>query len=136
MAALGGLVTGASHAGAESARPDSSQHLLVVPSTATGELALARADARVVARYEDFSREIWVELGPVPPGEDEPLYTTRFVTRFREHETLLVPVFLARRCETETCAEGACGEDGCEPVFRDPATLEEVEPGDELDDAP
>ena len=55
MAALGGLVTGASLAGAESPRPDTSPHLLVVPGTAQGELALARADARVVAHYEDFS---------------------------------------------------------------------------------
>ncbi|HKP21119.1 MAG TPA: S8 family serine peptidase, partial [Thermoleophilaceae bacterium] len=55
MAVLGGLVTGASLAGAESPRPDTSQHLLVVPGTAQGELALARADARVVARYESFS---------------------------------------------------------------------------------
>jgi subtilisin-like proprotein convertase family protein len=55
VAALGGLVTGASLAGAESPRPDSSPHLLVVPGTAQGELALARADARVVAHYEDFS---------------------------------------------------------------------------------
>src|SRR4051812_31681362 len=55
MAALGGLITGASFAGAESPRPDTSTHLLVVPDSAGGELALARADARVVARYEDFS---------------------------------------------------------------------------------
>jgi subtilisin-like proprotein convertase family protein len=49
------LVTGASLAGAESASPDTSAHLLVVPDSARAELALARADARVVARYEDFS---------------------------------------------------------------------------------
>src|SRR3954471_6576100 len=55
MAALGGLITGASLAGAESPPPDTSTHLLVVPDSAGGELALARADARVVARYEDFS---------------------------------------------------------------------------------
>src|SRR4051812_6446187 len=55
MAALGGLVTGASLAGAESPRPDTSPHLLVVPETARGELALARANAREVARYEGFS---------------------------------------------------------------------------------
>ena len=54
-AALGGLVAGASLAGAESPRPDTSPHLLVVPDSARGELALARADARVVARYDDFS---------------------------------------------------------------------------------
>src|SRR4051812_14417913 len=55
MAALGGLVTGASLAGAEAPRPDTSPHLLVVPKTAMGELALARANARVVAHYDGFS---------------------------------------------------------------------------------
>jgi hypothetical protein len=49
------LIAGASLAGAESSSPDTSRHLLVVPESARGELALARADARVVAHYENFT---------------------------------------------------------------------------------
>jgi subtilisin-like proprotein convertase family protein len=48
-------VAGASLAGAESPRPDSSAHLLVVPDSARGQLALERSDARVIARYGEFA---------------------------------------------------------------------------------
>lgn len=53
--ALGGLVASASLAGAESPRPDTSAHLLVVPDSALAQLALERSDARVVARYGEFA---------------------------------------------------------------------------------
>jgi subtilisin-like proprotein convertase family protein len=40
---------------AQSPRPDNQRHVLLVPSDAEGTAALARADARVLARYESFS---------------------------------------------------------------------------------
>jgi hypothetical protein len=40
---------------AQSPRPDDRRHLLLVPSDAEGTAALARTDARVIARYEAFS---------------------------------------------------------------------------------
>jgi subtilisin-like proprotein convertase family protein len=40
---------------AQSPRPDNQRHLLLVPSNAEGTAALARTDARVLARYESFS---------------------------------------------------------------------------------
>ena len=52
---LGGLFAVASLAGAQSGDPGSGAHLLVVPDTARGELALERADARVLARYPAFA---------------------------------------------------------------------------------
>ncbi len=42
-------------AGAESPHPDTTAHLLVVPDSARGQLALERSNARVVARYGEFS---------------------------------------------------------------------------------
>jgi hypothetical protein len=47
---LGGLFAVASLAGAQSGDPGRGAHLLVVPDTARGELALERADTRVLAR--------------------------------------------------------------------------------------
>jgi subtilisin-like proprotein convertase family protein len=55
VAALGGLVAGASLAGAESQPPDRSPHLLLVPDTARAEAALARSSARTIARYDAFT---------------------------------------------------------------------------------
>ena len=55
MAALGGLVAGASLAGAESQPPDRSPHLLLVPDTARAEAALERSSARTIARYDAFT---------------------------------------------------------------------------------
>jgi subtilisin-like proprotein convertase family protein len=55
VAALGGLILYASLAGAGSPAPDSSRHLLMVPDSAGSEAALTRSDARVVARYEEFT---------------------------------------------------------------------------------
>jgi hypothetical protein len=40
---------------AQSPPPDNAPHLLLVPSDAEGTAALARTDARVIARYESFS---------------------------------------------------------------------------------
>jgi subtilisin-like proprotein convertase family protein len=40
---------------AQSQRPDTRRHLLLVPSDAEGTAALAHTDARVLARYESFS---------------------------------------------------------------------------------
>jgi len=54
MGLLAGL-TGVALAPAQSARPDKGLRLLVVPATPEGSAALARTDARVVARYESFS---------------------------------------------------------------------------------
>jgi subtilisin-like proprotein convertase family protein len=55
VAALGGLILYASLAGAGSPAPDPSRHLLMVPDSAGSEAALTRSDARVVARYEEFT---------------------------------------------------------------------------------
>ena len=55
MAALGGLVAGASLAGADSQPPDRSPHLLLVPDTARAEAALERSSARTIARYDAFT---------------------------------------------------------------------------------
>ncbi|HEX5618331.1 MAG TPA: S8 family serine peptidase, partial [Solirubrobacteraceae bacterium] len=48
-------VTGVSVAPAQPSARDRSPHLLLVPDTAAGAAALARTDARTVARYESFS---------------------------------------------------------------------------------
>jgi subtilisin-like proprotein convertase family protein len=55
VAALGGLVAGASLAGAESQPPDRSPHLLLVPETARAGAALERSSARTIARYDAFT---------------------------------------------------------------------------------
>ena len=55
VAALGGLILYVSLAGAGSPAPDASRHLLMVPDSAGSEAALTRSDARVVARYEEFT---------------------------------------------------------------------------------
>jgi subtilisin-like proprotein convertase family protein len=54
-------------AAAQSQRPDTRRHLLLVPSDAEGAAALARTDARVLARYESFS------LVEAVGGDDERL---------------------------------------------------------------
>jgi subtilisin-like proprotein convertase family protein len=51
---LAGLA-GVALAPAQSQRPDNRRHLLLVPATPEATAALARTDARVVARYESFS---------------------------------------------------------------------------------
>jgi subtilisin-like proprotein convertase family protein len=51
---LAGLAVGVL-ATAQSPPPDNQRHLLLVPSDAEGAAALARTDARVIARYEAFS---------------------------------------------------------------------------------
>jgi hypothetical protein len=51
---LAGMTTGVL-ATAQSPPPDNRRHLLLVPSDAEGTAALARTDARVIARYESFS---------------------------------------------------------------------------------
>ena len=53
--ALTGAVAGATIAPAQPAPPDTEPHLLLVPDTPEGTAALARTDARTVARYESFS---------------------------------------------------------------------------------
>jgi subtilisin-like proprotein convertase family protein len=55
VAALGGLVAGASLAGAESQPPDQSPHLLLVPDTPRADAALERSSARTVGRYGAFT---------------------------------------------------------------------------------
>lgn len=52
---------------ARSQQPDERAHLLLVPSDAEGTAALARTDARVLARYESFS------LVEAQGGDDERL---------------------------------------------------------------
>ena len=52
---------------AQSQQPDHSRHLLLVPTDAEGTAALARTDARVLARYESFS------LVEAEGGDDERL---------------------------------------------------------------
>lgn len=52
---------------AQSQRPDTRRHLLLVPADAEGTAALARTDARVLARYESFS------LVEAEGGDDERL---------------------------------------------------------------
>jgi subtilisin-like proprotein convertase family protein len=49
------LVTGGALAGAQSPRADDRPHLLLVPHTPEGRAALERGDARVIARYEEFT---------------------------------------------------------------------------------
>ena len=46
---------GGTLADAQAPRPDAPPHLLVVPHSPEGQAALDRSDARVVARYEDFT---------------------------------------------------------------------------------
>jgi subtilisin-like proprotein convertase family protein len=49
------LVTGGALAGAQSPPADDRPHLLLVPHTPEGRAALERGDARVIARYEEFT---------------------------------------------------------------------------------
>jgi subtilisin-like proprotein convertase family protein len=63
---LAGLSVGVL-ATAQSPPPDNRRHLLLVPSDAEGTAALARTDARVLARYESFS------LVEAQGGDDERL---------------------------------------------------------------
>jgi subtilisin-like proprotein convertase family protein len=51
---LAGMASGVL-ATAQSPPPDNKRHLLLVPTDAEGTAALARTDARVIARYESFS---------------------------------------------------------------------------------
>jgi nucleotidyltransferase/DNA polymerase involved in DNA repair len=52
---LAAVVAGGTLAGAQSPRTDAQPHLLVVPHSLEGAAALQRSDARVVARYKEFS---------------------------------------------------------------------------------
>jgi subtilisin-like proprotein convertase family protein len=52
---LAALVVSSTLADAQSPRPDARPHLLVVPHSSEGIAALDRSDARVVARYDDFT---------------------------------------------------------------------------------
>ena len=52
---LAALVAGGTLAGAQSSPADDRPHFLVVPNDPEGEAALARSDARVVARYGEFT---------------------------------------------------------------------------------
>jgi subtilisin-like proprotein convertase family protein len=52
---LAALVAGGTLAGAQSPSAGDSPHLLVVPHDPEGEAALARSDARVIARYREFT---------------------------------------------------------------------------------
>ncbi len=64
------------------------------------------------------------------------LVSRRAVTGFVKGETRLLPMFLARRCETEaaTCAQGqTCSEVGCVNEEIPPEDLDLVIPGQELD---
>jgi len=64
LAALSSAVLADAQPGSPAPAVSPAEHLLVVPKTADGVVALARADARVVARYESFAL---VEAA----GEDE-----------------------------------------------------------------
>jgi subtilisin-like proprotein convertase family protein/subtilisin family serine protease len=55
LAALSSAVLADAEPGAPAPAVSPAEHLLVVPKTADGVVALARADARVVARYESFA---------------------------------------------------------------------------------
>ena len=55
MLLLAALVAGGTLADAQLPQPDDRPHLLVVPHTPAGQAALGRSDARVVARYEEFT---------------------------------------------------------------------------------
>jgi subtilisin-like proprotein convertase family protein len=63
---LAGIASGVL-ATAQSPPPDNRRHLLLVPSDAEGTAALARTDARVIAKYEAFS------LVEAQGGDDERL---------------------------------------------------------------
>lgn len=77
--------------------------------------------------------EVSVELHALRPG-DGAHFVRRAVTRFRPNQTLLLPLFLARDCRSESCrAMETCTELGCRPAFVDPGTLQVVSPGGELE---
>lgn len=67
-------------------------------------------------------------------GEESLLFTRRVVTQFSSERTLLVPMFLARRCLTDVCAMGqTCSESGCIAEEIDVNDLQKVETGQEND---
>ncbi len=70
-------------------------------------------------------------------GASDVLFSRSARTHFVESETRRLVMFLARRCTTETCAEGStCTENGCTPELVDPTLLALVEPGSELEGLP
>ncbi len=86
-----------------------------------------------VAPGEDREARVIIEAHAVgPQGSD--LFTRRAITRFVEHESLVLPMFLARACASEQCpVDQTCTELGCRPEEIDPATLERLPAGRELD---
>jgi len=87
----------------------------------------------VVPVDDDASRRVRVQVDGL--DRDGAWVASRSVrTGFIEDETLLLPIFLLRSCESVMCPEGTtCGADGCESEEVDPEDLEDVRPGEELE---
>lgn len=101
-------------------------------------------------RFETERFPLPISFGVLPPGDDARRAITvvarafhhgggelsfrRAATGFIENKILLLPLFLARSCQTRTCPdEQTCTETGCRSPNVDPSTLTEVEPGREGD---
>ena len=83
-------------------------------------------------RRDDPTLPVRIEI-EARATEDGVLFERRATTRFIEGRTLLLPMFLARRCQSEQCVDGeTCTEHGCVSELVDPAELEVVEEGDEF----
>jgi len=84
----------------------------------------------------DARRRIRLDIGAFRRDIDqEPLFTRTAVTGFSRGRTLLLPMFLSRRCERVVCDPGfTCTETGCAPEEIDPGSLVEAPAtlGDEL----
>jgi hypothetical protein len=87
----------------------------------------------VVPKDGDAERTVIIEIEGRRSRAGAPLVARRAVTGFRKGKTLLLRMFLAERCEDETCgADLTCSEDGCVSDVVSPNDLPEVTPGREL----
>jgi Tol biopolymer transport system component len=95
----------------------------------TGELGLPFSFG-VTPRDGPKDQRVTVELEAIGPTGS--LFVRRAVTQFKEEKTLLLRMFLAKRCEGVTCEPGlTCTQLGCEDEVVPSSSLVEIEPGDE-----
>ncbi len=126
LAAVRAIVRWEGEAGAAERRFDLS-------GAALGEQTWALPISFGVGAAADVTRGVTIEVHAIGPAGGT-RFVRRAVTGFRENQTLLLPMFLARGCRPDICrGTDTCTEVGCVPEQIDPSTLLVVQPGTEFE---